>query len=163
MSARNPQNDIATLIKKLDTQSDTKALAAIQKLRDCGNAALQPLLEAAQDEGLPRIRKWALRALGGFNDAQAKKVLFAALRDERMSIRLQAVRGIRDLGDSKNGKVLIPLLTDESGGVRWNVAATLASLNVTDAVKPIESALKSEQKKAVISALKSAVSVLKKS
>lgn len=79
------------LISKLNTQSDKAAEKVIGKLVEIGASAVPALIEAASNPKSPRVRKWALQALGAIGDKRGAPLLIEALRDERMTVRLHAL------------------------------------------------------------------------
>jgi hypothetical protein len=136
---------VRELILKLDTPGDRAALAAISRLKALGSDAVEPLLVAARDLRKPRIRKWAIVALGEFADPRARRILLAALRDPMVSVKTQAIRAVRRGGRASDGRVLIPLLQDEGGGVRVNAVDALAELGYRPAGTALRRCLGDEQ------------------
>ena len=136
---------IEKLIESLDTQSDKAADAIIKKLVAHGKASVPPLIRVAENLELPRIRKWAIHALGEFKNPRARSILIGALKDPRMTVKLHAIRGLRNQGRSLDGKMLVPLLKDESGGIRVNAIDAIASLNYSGAGKNLVAMLNDDQ------------------
>jgi HEAT repeat protein len=116
------------LLSELDTSSDNKAHATIAKLVKVGRLAVPPLIEAAGNLRQPRVRKWAIEALGALADQRGAKILVGALSDERMSVRLHALRGLASMKYKRSAKKVAELLADPSGGIRVNALDTLIAL-----------------------------------
>ena len=123
------QSKILLLIAKLDTPRDTLAEEIIQKLENIGKPAVPYLLDSAQDEKAPRIRKWSLQALGAIGDIKGASVLMKALEHSQMTVKLHAIRGLARMKYKKAAKRIAKLLKDESGGIRVNAITSLIRLN----------------------------------
>lgn len=123
------ENEVASLIAKLDTQGDILAEKIIQKIVKMGKEAIPYFIEAAKNEEFPRIMKWSLLALGTMGDKRALPILVKALNHERMTVKLQAMDGLARLKHKPSAKKITLLLNDQSGGVRGRALKTLIILD----------------------------------
>lgn len=134
---------IEALIEKLDTPGDLAAEKVIAALAKIGKPALPFLRIAAQDEANPRIRKWALQALGSLGDKKDAPLLIAALKEERMTVRLHAVKGLARL--QLGAAPIAKLLKDESGGIRLNALYALMAIGDVSVLPEIRKCLKDSE------------------
>ena len=106
-----------------------------------GLPALPALLDCAR-EGGPRVRKYALFALGELDtdDAETIDALVAGCRDEDPAVRLNAVEGLGlKKGTPAAAEALATALFDDDDEVRFNASLALARLG--PAAAPVIDAL----------------------
>ncbi len=135
---------IQNLIKKLDTSKDLEAEKVIQKLVLYGEDAILQLIDAAENESKPRVRKWSLQALGAIGNKKGAKPLLSALQDERMTIKLHAIKGLGRMKYKASEKVLVKFLKDESGGIRVNSIDALIAISAKNSNKELIRCLSDE-------------------
>lgn len=136
---------VRKLIAQLDVQGDHAAEKVIAKIVKHGKRAAAPLVQAATDRKKPRIRKWALLALGKLGDPRGAPLLLKALKDERMTVRLNALKGLGRMKYKKGVKKIAALLKDESGGIRVNALYTLLSIGDRSAAAAVVKGLSDSQ------------------
>lgn len=120
---------VKALIQALDTSRDTVAHEVIAQLVKIGRRALVPLLNSAESDASPKVRKWALEALGELGAQEAIPLLERALKHEKMTVRFHAVHGLKKAGAKATFRKIAKLLKeDESGGVRMASLEALVSL-----------------------------------
>lgn len=101
----------------------------ILELVKLGRRALAPLLSAAENDASPKVRKWALEALGELGAKEAIPLLEKALKHEKMTVRFHAIHGLKKAGSKASCRKIAKLLIeDESGGVRMASLEALISL-----------------------------------
>ena len=98
---------------------------AVTKLAGEGSAqAYRAIITLAGDREAV-VRLTVMRALGGWREPTALKVLFKALQDPVDTVREAAVMSLRKIGDITTIQHLLPLLQDSHPGVRWHAVKTL--------------------------------------
>lgn len=135
---------IQNLINKLDTSKDLEAEKVIQKLVLYGEDAILQLIDAAENESKPRVRKWSLQALGAIGNPKGAKPLLSALLDQRMTVRLHAIRGLARMKYKASEKNLVKLLKDDSGGIRVNTIDALIAISAKKSNKELIRCLSDE-------------------
>ncbi len=103
-----------------DVRFETHAQKALREaLGEIGDAAVEPLIAALQDED-PQVRWVAASALGEIRDARAVEPLIAALQDEDSDVRKMTARALGEIGDAR---AVEPLLAASRNGDLEVVAA----------------------------------------
>lgn len=139
------KQQIDSLIAQLDTQGDITAENVIGELVAIGKTAVPALMRAAKDIRAPRIRKWALQALGSIGDKRAAPLLLEALLDDRMTVKLHSIKGLSKMR-YKNGAIPISkLLKDKSGGIRVNALYALVEIGDRSVLPKIRKCLSDPQ------------------
>ena len=142
-----PQAAILSLVEVLGFNNPGAAVAAVDGLIACGEAAVEPLL-ANLDAHNYGARAWAVRALAGIGDVRGLELLEQALgQDIGPSVRRAAARGLGQLrcGDLEGpvraevrGRALAALEAASADGewvVRYAVVVGLESLALDLAVE----------------------------
>jgi HEAT repeat protein len=121
-------------------------------LLDLGDAAIKPLMRVIENDNyLRRDAAWTLgmieNRMRGLKTNKTDEIidfLLEALKNRNYRIRTVAAAGIRSSGvvEPKTIQPLIQALSDKSIDVRKEVAYTLGSLRVEEAVEPLIQALK---------------------
>jgi HEAT repeat protein len=126
---------IPALIALLNSKNE--GMSARWLLTRAGKNAIRPLLAAAKPTGAKAAwrRKnavWALAWYGGAGDAEAAKVVRAALTDKDRALRLEAISGIDHTFSPQKSKVFLPdilrLADDADPEVALHAISSLRSL-----------------------------------
>ena len=88
--------------------------------------AVEPLAEAAAQEGDDQTRIFAIWSLGAIGDARAVPALSKLARDTDAGLRKAAIHALGAIDDPGAASVLGEALGDGSEDVRWNAALALA-------------------------------------
>lgn len=125
------------LFAKLKTQSDHKARSAIRQLWRKGPGALPLALSLFKETTDAHQKLWLLEYFGAFDQALPNRILFAALKNEKMTMRLHALIALRHRGNPRVAARVRPLLKDESGAIRLHAVETLWALQGQKAKKAL--------------------------
>lgn len=129
---------IQELIYLLNTSSDRAAEKVISKLAIIGKPAVKELIAAASDPNRPRVRKWTS---GG--------------------IRVNAIDALVKLKDRSSNAAIVRCLSDEQWYVRQHAAQACGHLKIKTAKTKLKTLLKTEKRKAVLTAAQEALDIIK--
>lgn len=133
---------LAALIDELDTSRDTVARKVTEKILAAGSRAVSPLLKAANSHPSPKVRKWALEALGATGSKRAIPLLEEALTHEKMTVRFHALQGLKKAKAKASCRKIAKLLReDPSGGVRMAALEALITLRGPGSTEALRQAL----------------------
>jgi HEAT repeat protein len=117
------------------------ATEAWDELAKLGESALEPLIQALQDEN-STVQIKAAEALGRIGDARAIEPLIQALKDNYWDVNKKAAEALGRIGDARAVEPLIQALDDERWEVRWGAARALGEIGDKSALKTLVPALK---------------------
>jgi HEAT repeat protein len=112
------------------------------KVMEVGEAAVEPLIQALNDETV-FIRSKAANALREIGNTRAVDPLIKILKDDYFYIRDEAVWALVNIGEAAV-EPLIQALNDGDWRVRWGAARALGEIKDKRAVVPLNQALKDE-------------------
>jgi hypothetical protein len=90
----------------------------------------------------PRVRKWAIHALGCIGDARATEQILVSLNDEDKHVRKWSAEALGKIGDARAVEALLDQLHDFDSDVRTQVVEALGKIGDSRAVEPLRGALK---------------------
>ena len=116
------------LIKQLKHERGEYRLAAVIRLKDCGDAgAVEPLCEALTDPN-PDVRTAAIKALRQVGDERAIEPLCRSLKDSYRDARICAAEALGRMGDARAVEPLCGLFSDLYQDVRVAAADALVKI-----------------------------------
>jgi HEAT repeat protein len=97
------------------------------------------LIEKTMNSRSPKVRIWAINALGNSGDPRAVRSLIDCCRDKSPEIRFHAIRGLHSLRSGRSVEVLVDRLRDkdELPENRQHAAAALASIRSFNAIREL--------------------------
>jgi HEAT repeat protein len=119
--------NLDVLIGELSSGNDQRAEAAVNKIRDYGEGALdrlEELLEAPEAD----LRWWATWAASGVSSPRTGLILRKRLKDPDLTVRQCAALGLRQNPDLEAIPVLMACLEDEDPTLIHLSAAALAAI-----------------------------------
>ena len=125
--ARQDERIFIQLIETLRSGRGPFCFFAATSLGKVGKAAVEPLIEAMQDEQYP-VRQVSALALGEIGDPSAVKSLTAALHDEQHAVRQAAAVALGKIGAGEGVEPLLQAIGDESEIVRRAVVNALGMI-----------------------------------
>jgi HEAT repeat protein len=131
------------LISLLGDKEPSMRTCAVKALKQMGGSAVQPLINALQDEYWI-IRQRSAEALGLICDPRAVEPLIAALTDNNVWVRLRSVEALGQLNDKRAVDPLIDALSDKDKLVRRQAAKTLGQIGDNRAIDPLKKTLEDE-------------------
>jgi HEAT repeat protein len=98
------------------------------------------LIEKTMDSRSPKVRIWAITALGNSGDPRAVRSLIDCCQDQDPEIRLRAIEGLQLLRSGRAVSVLIDRLRDkeELPETRQRAAAALATIRSFGAIRELK-------------------------
>ncbi|MDO8872410.1 MAG: HEAT repeat domain-containing protein [Methanoregula sp.] len=98
------------------------------------------LIEKTMDSRSPKVRIWAITALGNSGDPRAVRSLIDCCQDQSPEIRLRAIEGLQSLRSGRAVDVLIERLRDreELPETRLRAAAALATIRSFGAIRELK-------------------------
>ena len=145
-----PEEKAARLAKPLGDSDKQIRIAAVEALRQVGDAASGYLIRTLGDEDTA-IRAAAAEALGEIGNPQAVPVLIRMLRDDDSEIRMASATALGGIRDTFSINPLIRLFEDEDEGVRSAAALALADMEISVMIPALMEASESENKVICIS------------
>src|SRR5215208_6344991 len=104
--------------QQLKSRNPEARLEAVEKLTaDASPQAFRSIIGIATDPEA-RVRLAVMRAMGGWHEPEALKVLFKAIRDPVDVVRQAAIMSLRRIGDITTIEHILPALEDSHAGVR---------------------------------------------
>jgi len=98
------------------------------------------IIEKTMDSRSPKVRIWAITALGNSGDPRAVRSLIDCCQDQSPEIRLRAIKGLQSLRSGRAVSVLIDRLRDkdELPETRQRAAAALATIRSFGAIRELK-------------------------
>ncbi len=134
---------MAVLIKDLHHPDKKGRAAAVQRIVQLGEAAIEPLSGLLIDSDW-KVRYRAAETLGLIRSKEPVQDLLQACSDEKDHVRYMAAKALGNIGAADAVPVLIRLLNDEHSYTRGIAATGLAAIGKPEVGNEIESALARE-------------------
>jgi HEAT repeat protein len=154
------QENISLLINRLGNSDEKTQLDACRALRELGNDAVQPLIDAMNKHKDATVRKNCAITLGMIHAPEAFDTLVLNLKDTNGMVRWAAAWALGELGDAKAIDPLCDTLKDPVWTVRMRAAEALGKIGSERAVAYLFPLLKDNQEK-VREAVKAALEKIK--
>jgi HEAT repeat protein len=104
-----------------------------------GTEGIYRLIEKTMNSRSPKVRIWAIMALGNSGDPRAVRSLIDCCQDQSPEIRLRAIEGLQSLGSGRSVEALAGRLRDkdELPETRQRAAAALATIRSFSAIREL--------------------------
>lgn len=126
------------LIALLNSVSVSEGAAAVRKLAELGEAAVEPLITALSSIS-PRVRRRAPRALAKIRDQRAIQPLRFLLSDRDLRVRKHAVKALAEFHETSLAQDFLELLKDPSSEIRFHALRGIGKVGdegLTSAIIP---------------------------
>ncbi|NYT05584.1 MAG: HEAT repeat domain-containing protein [Methanomicrobiales archaeon] len=134
-----PEDPMAALLRALRSKDEGVRAAAIESIRDMGDAGREYLIGALLDENYA-VRIAAAEALGEIGSQKGVGPLIQVLRDQYEDVRIAAIISLGMLKNPLSISFIIELFRDEYSGVRFAAADAVAEFGEA-ALGPLTAAL----------------------
>jgi len=131
--------NINELIEILADEDELVRIQASESLKEIGEPAVCPLIEALEHDN-KNIRRYSAKVLGEIGDERAIEPLILNLRDDNKWVRRETSGALSKMGEPATTP-LIQLLEDPDWKVRGAAAWALGRIGSKEAVDPLVKAL----------------------
>jgi HEAT repeat protein len=121
---------VEPLIEALRDEHEEVKIVAARALQEIGQPALNALIAALRDDDI-EVRRRVVWLLWTLGDRTAVEPLIAALKDPDAKMRRYAAWALGVIGDVRAIDPLIRTLTDEDERVRWDITVALEKIGET--------------------------------
>jgi thioredoxin len=118
---------------------------AWEGLKDMGDLATPALIEVVKS-GKPKLKRFAITAIGLLKDKLGAEAIRGALSDKDSAVRWSAARAAGEIGDAEAKPILARLVKDDKDSeVRYYAAYSLAGMNGAEAFTYFKAQMKSSK------------------